>query len=261
MAALLLALGGSLLAAQTRVGVRHSEQYEPEMQDPTYEDPPDAEQPAEWAFARLRYRGPRGSIRSRWGTDSNKADRIFATGVRRLTRIHAKSVEEVIDADSDDVFNWPWLYAVEVGGWDLSESQAKRLRDYLDRGGFLMVDDFHGSREWAFFMLSLKRIFPDRQVVDLDNSNPIFHMLYDLDDRFQVPGAQYLRSGRTYEQDGYDAKWRGVIDDQGRVQVAICHNMDLGDAWEWADLPEYPEKFTSEAYRIGVNYIVYAFTH
>jgi hypothetical protein len=135
------------------------------------------------------------------------------------------------------------------------------LRDYLDRGGFLMVDDFHGSYEWAAFMASLKRIFPDRQVVDLEDASPIFHMLYDLDDRFQVPGAQYLRSGRTYEQDGYDAKWRGVLDDQGRVQVAICHNMDLGDAWEWADLPEYPEKYTSEAYRIGINYIVYAFTH
>ena len=111
--ALLLAVAGSLLAAQTSVGMRHSEQYEREMQDPTYEDPPDAEQSTEWAFARLRYRGPGQSIRSRWGTDSNKADRTFAAGVRRLTRVDAKSVEEVIDVDSDDVFNWPWLYAVE----------------------------------------------------------------------------------------------------------------------------------------------------
>jgi Domain of unknown function (DUF4159) len=259
--AVLLALGGSLFAAQRRVGMRHSEQYEREMQDPIYEDPPDAEEKTEWAFARLRYRGPGQSIRSRWGTDSNKAERIFMQGVRRLTRVHTRSVEEIIDVDSDEIFNWPWIYAVEVGGWDLSEAQARRLREYLDRGGFLMVDDFHGSYEWAAFMASLKRIFPDRQVVDLEDANPILHMLYDLDDRFQVPGLQFVRSGRTYEQDGVNAEWRAVEDDQGRIQVAICHNMDLGDAWEWADLPQYPEKFTSEAYRIGMNYLVYAFTH
>lgn len=259
--ALLLALGGSLFAAQTHIGMRHSEQFEREMQDPTYEDPPDAAEKTEWAFARLRYRGPGQRMRSRWGTDSNKAERVFVQGVRRLTRIHTRSVEEIIDVDSDEIFNWPWIYAVEVGGWELSEAQAKRLREYLDRGGFLMVDDFHGSYEWAAFMASLRRIFPDRQVIDIDDASPIFHILYDLGDRFQVPGLQYLRSGRTYEQDGVNAEWRAVVDDQGRIQVAICHNMDLGDAWEWADEPQYPEKFTSEAYRIGINYTVYAFTH
>jgi hypothetical protein len=257
----LLALGGTLLAAQRRIGMRHSEQYEREMQDPTFEDPPDANEKTEWAFARLRYRGPGQRQRSRWGTDSNKAERVFAQGVRRLTRLHARSVEEIIDVDSDEIFNWPWIYAVEVGGWELDNAQARRLRDYLDRGGFLMVDDFHGSYEWAAFMASLKRIFPDRQVVDIEDASPIFHNIYDLAERFQVPGAQFLRSGRTYEQDGVHAEWRAVMDDRGRIQVAICHNMDLGDAWEWADLPQYPEKFTSEAYRIGINYLIYDVTH
>ena len=172
-----------------------------------------------------------------------------------------RSVEEIIDVDSDEIYNWPWIYAVEVGGWELNEPQARRLRDYLDRGGFLMVDDFHGSWEWAAFMASLKRVFPDRQVIDLDNGDPIFHILYDLGERFQVPGLQYLRSGRTYEQDGVNAEWRAVLDDQGRIQVAICHNMDLGDAWEHSDDPRYPEKFASLAYRIGMNYFVYDLTH
>ena len=78
---------------------------------------------------------------------------------------------------------------------------------------------------------------------------------------FQVPGRQYLTSGRTYEQDGYIPHWRGIYDDDGRVMVAICWNMDLGDAWEWADDPRYPEPWASMAYRVGVNYIVYAMTH
>jgi hypothetical protein len=196
-----------------------------------------------------------------WAIDYPKADRQFVQGVRRLTRIHTRSVEQVVDLDTDDIYNWPWVYAVEVGHWDLSDRQARTLRDYLLRGGFVMADDFHGTFEWDVFMASMQRVFPDRPVVDLENKDPIFHVLYDLDERFQVPGIQMFYSGRTSEQDGFEARWRGIYDDRGRVMVAICHNMDLGDAWEWADHPRYPEHYASLAYRIGVNYIIYAMTH
>ncbi len=232
-----------------------------EMQNPVA-DPPDAGEKTEYTFARLRYESVnRYRRRGGWGTDANKAERQFVQGVRRLTRVHTKSVEQVVDINSDDMYNWPWLYAVEVGYWHVSDSQAKRLRDYLDRGGMLMVDDFHGTNEWMVFEASLRRIFPDRPIVDLEDDHPIFHGLYDLSKRFQVPGRQYLYSGETYERDGIEARWRAVLDDKGRVQVAICHNMDLGDAWEWADHPDYPERFASLAYRIGINYIVYSMTH
>jgi hypothetical protein len=107
----------------------------------------------------------------------------------------------------------------------------------------------------------MRRVFPDRPIVDIPNSDAIFHVLYDLDERFQVPVVRYIYDGRTYEQNGYDPQWKGIYDDHGRIMVAICHNMDLGDAWEWADEPRYPEKFSSLAYRIGVNYIIYAMTH
>lgn len=172
-------------------------------------------------------------------------------------------MEEVVDleSDNDEVFRHPWIYAVETGHWDLPEDQAAKLREYLARGGFLMTDDFHGTAEWEVFMASLREVFPSRPVVDIDDSDPIFHVLYDLDHRFQVPGIQFLRSGRTYEQDGFEPEWKAVYDDKNRVVVAICHNMDLGDAWEWADLPEYPERYASLAYRVGVNYIIYAMTH
>jgi hypothetical protein len=259
----MLMLWGALYALQGRPPFtqRRSEAYEYEMQNPA-DDPPDAYEEGEFVFARLRYRSPgRGFYRGSWGTDSNKAERVFLTGVRRLTGIHARSVEQIVDIDSDEIFDWPWLYAVEVGYWELDEKQAARLREYLDRGGFLMVDDFHGSWEWAAFAEGLRKIFPDRAVVDLADEDAIFHVLYNLDERFQVPGRRYIRSGRTFEQDGVTPRWRAVVDDQGRVQVAICHNMDLGDAWEWADDPRYPEPFTALAYRIGINYVVYAMTH
>jgi hypothetical protein len=263
----MLALSLSLLAAlhafqrfrESPYRQRLAGGLEWEMQNPAL-DPPDAAEKGEYTFARLRYRSYGGDYYS-WGTDANKSERQFIQGVRRLTRLHTRSVETIIDADSDEMFNWPWLYAVEVGRWQLSDSQARRLRTYLDRGGFLMVDDFHGTYQWDIFAASLRRVFPDREVVDIEDAHQIFHVLYDLSQRFQVPGRRYIRSGRTYEQDGYEARWRGVFDDRGRLQVAICHNMDLGDAWEWADDPQYPEPFASLAYRIGVNYIIYSMTH
>ncbi len=225
--------------------------------------PPDANEKTEFAFARLMYPSGRWGwgYRGSWSTDYPKADRQFVQGVRRLTRIHTRSTEQVVDLDSDEIFNWPWVYAVEPGHWSLTDAQARKLREYLMRGGFLMCDDFHGSYEWEVFMASMSRVFPDRPVVEIDNADAIFHVLYDLDERVQVPGIQYLYSGRTYEKDGVEARWRGIYDDKGRIIVAICFNQDLGDAWEWADSPRYPEKMASLAYRAGINYIIYAMTH
>ncbi len=186
--------------------------------------------------------------------DYPRSDRHLLEGVRRLTRIESKSVEQVVSLDgTDDLYNYPTLYAVEVGHWKLKESDAKQLREFLLRGGFLMVDDFHGERaadhdqginEWANFKEGMFQIFPDRPIVDLPNDDPIFHTIFDLSDRFQVPGAQYFESGITYEKGptGKVPHWRGVRDDKGRIMVAICHNMDLGDAWEHSDEAKYLEK-------------------
>ena len=242
-----------------------------------YEDfplPPDWNQKTEWTRARLRY----PSVYARysgedlnWTIDYPRSDRHLLQGIRRLTRINTRSVEQVVDLDgSDDVYNWPTMYAVEVGHWVLPDDQAAQLREFLLRGGFLMVDDFHGDQpyhnvrsEWQVFVASMKRVFPDRAIVDLPDSDQIFHTVYDLDERFQVPGWQWAYSGRTYEagETGKTPHWRAIYDDKGRVMVAICHNMDLGDAWEWSDDPRYPEKYARLAYQIAVNYFIYALTH
>jgi hypothetical protein len=226
--------------------------------------PADYKDKTEFVFARLKYpaygRTFRNSDQS-WTIDYPRADRHVTAGVRRLTRVNVRSVEQVVDLEDDDIFNWPWLYAVEVGTWKLTDPQAKKLRDYLLRGGFLMTDDFHGTFEWDVFMESMGRVFPDRPVVDIDDKDAIFHVLYDLDHKEQVPGAQFLYSGRTYEKDGFEPRWRGIYDDKGRLMVAICHNMDLGDSVEHSDEPRYPEKWSSQGYRTYINYIVYALTH
>ncbi len=229
--------------------------------------PEDWQKPAEWTRARLIYpsfssvHGIRDGYH-RWTIDYPRSDRHLLQGIRRLTRIDTRSVEQSVELDGDDeIYNWPSLYAVEVGYWNLTDRQAAQLREYLLRGGFLMVDDFHGTVEWNNFAAGMAKVFPDREIVDLDNKDPIFHVIYDLDDRFQVPGLQYLYTRSMFEYDGFQAKWRGVYDDKGRVMVAICHNMDLGDAWEHSDNPVYPERFAALAYRIAVNYWVYDLTH
>jgi hypothetical protein len=226
---------------------------------------------SEYSWSRLRFtaagggRGGYGYGRwSSWSRDYPKADRQFLIALRRLTRINARPVEQVVDLDSDgpsSIENFPWVYAVQVQTWTFTEPEAKRMRAYLLKGGFLMVDDFHGATDWEHFMDGMLMVFPDRPIEDLTDKDEIFHVLYDLTDRFQVPGEQYVSTGRTYEKDGYIPEWRGIKDDRGRVMVAICHNMHLGDAWEWADDPRYPEKFASLAFRMGINYVMYGMTH
>ena len=198
---------------------------------------------------------------SSWTTDYPRCERHFAQALRRLTRVHTRSVEQPVNLDELDQYDWPWLYAVEVGTWDLTGEQVEKLREYLLRGGFLMVDDFHGTREWAIYMESMQRVFPDRPVVDIPSDDQIFHTFWDLDDRRQIPGAQFIYSGQTYERDGYTPHWRGIYDDEGRLMVVINFNMDLGDAWEHADVPEYALQYTTRAYKYAINYILYAMTH
>jgi hypothetical protein len=218
---------------------------------------------AEFHFVRLAYTstGLQFGRRERWLTDWPDAEHYLLGGVRRLTRIDAAEEGRYLSIMDDSLYDYPWLYAVEVGGWSLNEMEAARLRDYLLRGGFLMVDDFHGSLEWAGFVESMRRVFPDRTIVDVPTSDPIFHVAYDLNERTQIPGIQFVYSGVPYERDGFEPQWRGIYDDQGRLMVIINFNMDLGDAWEHADVREYALQYTTRAYQYAINYILYAMTH
>ncbi len=241
--------------------------------------PPDYREKTEWTFARLMYpQHPNarfGRYSRHWGgvfdwrdggtswtQDYPRADRHFAQALRRLTRVHVRSVEQPVNLDDDDdVYNWPFLCAGEMGDWKLTDAQAKKLREYLLRGGFLMLDDFWGTSEWERFWESMSKVFPDRPIVEIENADAIFHTVYDLDDRYQVPGQWALARGTTYRNDGEVAHWKGIYDDHGRVMVAMSFNSDIGDSWEWADDPMYPEKYSALGIRIGINYAVYSLTH
>ncbi len=262
---LFLGLSSSLLALQRNT------QRNPYDQGPGYLSSNGLEK-AGFIFARLRYNSDRRyadysgygfRFGGGWSEDFPKGDRQFVEGAQRLTRLKARPEEEVIEPDTDDMYDYPWLYAVNVGTWQFTDAQAARLREYLMRGGFMIVDSFHGEADWQHFMLGMRQILPgaDNRWTELDSKDEIFHVLYDLDERFQVPGYQYISTGRTYEKDGFVPHWRAIRDDKGRIMVLMDFNMHLGDAWEHADDPQYPERFSSLAYRLGINYIIYGMTH
>lgn len=215
----------------------------------------------EFTFARLVFRGGSGWRFGAWATDAPKADVTFIAGIRRLTNLDVRQSQFYVPITSPELFHYPFLYAVEVGYLELSEQEAEILREYFRRGGFMVVDDFHGTLEWSNFQSQMHKVFPGGRIEDLPTSHPMFHCFFDIDEIFQIPGVIMFYSGTTYEKDGYNPHFRGVFDGDGQLKVMVNFNSDLGDAWEWADVPFYPEKYSSAAYRLGINYIIYSMTH
>lgn len=217
---------------------------------------------SEFAFARMIYSGvDADGWGPRWQVDWPEAEIHLLDALSRLTRLDTNPRGALLQLSDETLFDHPWLYAVEVGSLRLSRFEASRLREYLLRGGFLMVDDFHGPHEWENFAYAMHQVFPDRRIEELGVEDTIFETLYDIDERTQIPGLRPLRSGRTWEHGGNIPHWRGIRDDSGRVMIAINFNMDLGDAWEHADWSEYPQPYSALAYRFALNYVLYAMTH
>lgn len=215
----------------------------------------------EFSFARLVYSQSAFDDWPRWRADWPEAETHFNQGLDRLTRVDVAPDGVLVRINDENVFDYPWLYVVEVGSMTLSSDEIAMLREYLLRGGFMMVDDFHGIYEWEQFEAVMTQVFPSRRIEELDESNEVFHVLYDLEEREQIPGIRALMNNRTYEKGGRIPRWRGIYDEQGRIMVAINFNQDMGDAWEHADDARYPATLTAQAYRLGVNYVLYAMTH
>ena len=163
--------------------------------------PPDWDQPAGFVIGRLMYpngfngfggfgRFGGGNWRqggTSWAVDYPKGDRYYAKILRRLTTIDVRSVEQPVNLeDGDDVFDWPYLIVGLAGFWDLDDEMIVKLREYLLRGGFLFADSFFGDGQWEGFAAGMRRVFPDREIIDLPDDHPLFHTVYDLD----APGTR-----------------------------------------------------------------------
>ena len=198
-----------------------------------------------------------------WATDYPGGDCKFMGGIHRLTGMRVDPNPNVIGIMDPDLFKYPFIYAVEVGGMYFNDQDAARLREYFLRGGFLHVDDFWGMRERMNFEEQMKKVFPDRPIERLPLNHEIFHTFFDIDKLIQVPGqGGGCYGGPTWEvADETDPRVYGISDDKGRLMVVATYNFDLGDAWEYMDLRCYPEKYSGEAYRMGLNFMIYAMSH
>ena len=236
--------------------------------------PADWDVPAEFVVGRLMYpplpgSGMRGSGNwkqggTSWTVDYPLGDRTFASILERLTMLEVRSVEQPVDLDDgDDVFNWPFLIVGMPSSWDLTAAQADKLREYLLRGGFLLADSFFGDNEWYYFMESMQRVFPDRPVVELPDDHALFNVVYDFSERKQIRNRRTLDccGGHRGNASGIEPHWRAILDDDGRIMVAMSFNNDMGDSWQHADDPRYPQEDSHMGLRLGVNYVIYTLTH
>jgi hypothetical protein len=222
-----------------------------------------------FTFVRARWHSWRGG--DIWLTDYPDSDLNFSFRLQQMTSLKVEPTPKQIDLTDPELFDYPFIYMLEVGSLRFEEDEVAALRRYLLNGGFLMVDDFWGEPAWANFEQELKRVFPDRETVDLPLEHPIFHCVFDLKAKPQIPGIDTAREMRemgrpevTWER--YDAKephYRALFDDKGRMMALICHNTDLGDGWEREGEEEwYFHQFSEkQAYPMGINIIFWAMTH
>ena len=228
---------------------------------------------AEFHFLRVEYtdymrRGfgnvsRRGRANGWWAQDWPDADEHFTKGVQRLTRMDAGDPQHVSLTDPK-LFDYPWIYATQTGYWQLSDAETSQLREYLLRGGFIMTDDFWQEREYEVFQETMNRVLPGQPITDIGLDDSVMHVLYDIQkkDLTFIPGSRHLgRDGQVYQPPGTMPAWQAMYDPKNRMVVAVNFNTDIGDAWEFADVPYYPEAMTTLAYRYGINYLMYAITH
>jgi hypothetical protein len=223
-----------------------------------------------FTFVRIKYGTRGGRWGGDWTTDYPDAELNFSFRLQQLTSLKVNPTPKVLELTDDELFDYPFIYIVEPGDLYFTEEEVAALRKYLLNGGFLMVDDFWGEAEWENFYEQIKRVFPDdkQEPRELDLSHPIFHCVFDLKEKPQLPSigwAQRARvTGETWER--YDAKvphYKAIVDDKGRMMVIICHNTDNGDGWEREGEDEWYFREFSEkkAYPVGINIVFYALTH
>ena len=224
---------------------------------------------SEFVFARLIYSeglanfrgfGRRGS----WATDWPKADKQFIFAIDRMSNVRVVLDKDIaVEIMDPNLFSYPFVYALEVGrGMNLSQEEAETLREYMERGGFLVIDDFWGTYQWQNFAVQLNKIFPDKEPEEIPLSHPLFHTFFDIEELLQIPNRNNGCYGfQTHQADGYVPYALAIYDDDRRPMMVINFNTDIGDAWEWADLQCYPAEFAGFAFRIGINWIIYSMTH
>jgi len=209
-----------------------------------------------------------------WHTDFPDSDLNLSFRLQQVTSLKVNPDGRVLRLTDPELFDYPWIYMVEVGSLELRDEEVPILRKYLQNGGVLMADDFWGTVQWNQFESQIKRALPERSFVELPMDHPIFHCVFDLQvpkNALQTPNiGQGMRSqydGVTWEyHDGEECREmhvRAIYDDKGRIMVIATHNCDNGDGWEREGESDYffHEFSEKRAYPLGFNIVFYLMTH
>lgn len=227
-----------------------------------------------FTFVRLHYtsvprgaRFPDGEVKSGgdWLTDFPDSDLNLPFRLQQMTSMKVNPEGRRLNITDPDLFRYPFVYMLEVGRLAFTVEEAAILRRYLLNGGFLMIDDHWGLNEQRNFREQIGLVFPDRPLEELKFSHPIFHCVFDLKAKPQVPGiSEWMRRGLTYERDDDpESHYRCITDEKGRMMLIECANTDMGDGWEREGVnEEYFHLFSEkQAYPMAINIIFYALTH
>ena len=225
-----------------------------------------------FTFVRIEYDvdpdRPGHAGQERWTIDFPESDLNFSYRLQQMTSIKVDPNPIHFRITDKRLVDYPFIYIVEPGRLQFTDEEVEVLRKYLLNGGFLMFDDFWGEREWNVCYEQIKRVFPDREPVELPLDHPVFHCVFDLKEKPQVPnvslGIESQYTGITWErEDAKEVHVKGIFDDKNRLMVILCHNTDLGDGWEREGESEYyfHEFSEKKAYPLGINIVFYAMTH
>ena len=217
-----------------------------------------------FTFVRIKYSSYGDYRFGKWATDYPDSDLNFSFRLHELTSLDVDPNGKILELTDDALLDYPWAYLIEPGRMFLDEAEVEGMRRYLLNGGFIMVDDFWGEAEWENFREQLRRVFPDREPVELSLDHEIFHCVYDLKWKPQVPSIHAWMNGFSTERpDAPEAHYRALYDDKGRMMMIICHNTDLGDGWEREGMDRgYFQEFSEKwSYPMGINIVTYAMTH
>ena len=205
-----------------------------------------------FVLERIRY-----TSGSRWRADYPTMERNLGAMLRHLTSINARDdASNVHTLDDPDLLRYPLAYLTEPGFWYPDDAEVRGLQEYLAKGGFLIVDDFHFENEWWVFETAMRRVLPEADIVRLDVTHPVFNTFFQLES-LEVPYP-----GRLGEQ-GLMGEFFGIFEDNDptkRLMVVINYNMDIGDYMEWSMTGTYAFAPTNEAFKFGINYIIYGLT-
>jgi hypothetical protein len=202
---------------------------------------------SEFIFARWQVQNGGG-----WWHDYPDAEEHITQVMKEATGIHVEHTSyRIVPMSGKELFDYPYGYISEPGMMLLNDVEVKNFREFVDRGGFVMLDDFDGPRQFAIMKQNIERVFPNRPLIPLTSDHHILHNFYDVN-------MEYVES--PYDV-GDKAVFYGIYNDKGDLSVVICFNNDIGDFWEWIDRPQYALKPSAEGLKLGINFVLYSMTH